>query len=59
MYPFERFSDAAKKSLTLAQQETEHSHHSYIGSEHILLALLQHPARSRTRCCSGLALNLA
>jgi len=43
MYPFERFSDAAKKSLTLAHQEAEHSHHSYIGSEHILLALLQEP----------------
>jgi hypothetical protein len=40
MYPFERFTDAAKKVLTLAQEEAERSQHSYIGTEHLLLALL-------------------
>jgi ATP-dependent Clp protease ATP-binding subunit ClpC len=41
MYPFERFNEDAKKSLTLAQEEAERSHHSYIGTEHLLLGLLR------------------
>ncbi len=40
MYPFERFTEDAKKVLTLAQEEAERSQHSYIGTEHLLLALL-------------------
>lgn len=40
MYPFDRFTDAAKKTLTLAQEEAERSRHAYIGSEHLLIALL-------------------
>ncbi|MGP8248419.1 MAG: Clp protease N-terminal domain-containing protein [Candidatus Dormibacteria bacterium] len=41
MYPFERFTEKAKKVLTLAQEEAEKSHHSYIGTEHLLLGLLR------------------
>ncbi len=41
MYPFERFSEQAKRTLTLAQEEAERSHHSYIGTEHLLLAMLR------------------
>lgn len=41
MYPFERFTEDAKKTLTLAQEEAERSHHSYIGTEHLLLGLLR------------------
>jgi ATP-dependent Clp protease ATP-binding subunit ClpA len=41
VYPFERFNQATKRVLTLAQQEAERSHHSYIGTEHILLGLLR------------------
>ena len=41
MYPFERFTEAAKRVLKLAQEEAERSHHSYIGTEHILLGLLR------------------
>src|SRR5713226_9123569 len=40
MYPFERFNEEAKRTLSLAQKEAERSHHSYIGTEHLLLALL-------------------
>lgn len=39
MYPFERFTERAKKVLTLAQEEAERAHHSYIGTEHLLLGL--------------------
>ena len=41
MYPFERFTELAKKVLALAQEEAERSHHSYIGTEHVLLGLLR------------------
>ena len=41
MYPFERFTESAKRVLTLAQEEAERSHHSYIGTEHLLLGLMR------------------
>ncbi len=41
MYPFERFTERAKKALTLAQEEAERSQHSYIGTEHLLLGVLR------------------
>ncbi len=41
MYPFERFTERAKKVLTFAQEEAERSHHSYMGTEHLLLGLLR------------------
>jgi ATP-dependent Clp protease ATP-binding subunit ClpC len=41
MFPFERFTERAKAVLTLAQEEAERSHHSFIGTEHLLLGLLR------------------
>jgi ATP-dependent Clp protease ATP-binding subunit ClpC len=41
VYPFERFTEKAKRVLTLAQDEAEKSHHSYINTEHLLLGLLR------------------
>ncbi|HUE66997.1 MAG TPA: Clp protease N-terminal domain-containing protein [Candidatus Acidoferrum sp.] len=41
LYPFERFTEGAKGVLSLAQEEAERSHHSYIGTEHLLLGLLR------------------
>ena len=41
MYPFERFAPDAKRTLQLAQEEAERAHHSYIGTEHLLLGLLR------------------
>jgi ATP-dependent Clp protease ATP-binding subunit ClpA len=43
VYPFERFNAASKRVLTLAQEEAERSHNGFIGTEHILLALLREP----------------
>jgi ATP-dependent Clp protease ATP-binding subunit ClpA len=58
LYPFERFTDHSKKVLTLAQDEAEKSHHSYIGTEHLLLGLLRegegHAARVLTNLGVGL-----
>lgn len=38
MYPFEQFSEHAKKLLTLSQAEAEKAGFNYIGTEHLLLA---------------------
>jgi len=36
---FEKFSERARRVLTLAQEEAQQLNHSYIGTEHILLGL--------------------
>lgn len=41
MYPFERFTEAAKGALALAQEEAEGTHHGHIGTEHLLFGLLR------------------
>jgi ATPases with chaperone activity, ATP-binding subunit len=41
VYPFERFTERARKVLALAQEEADRSNHSYIGTEHVLLGLLR------------------
>jgi len=47
MYPFERFTTDAKQVLTIAQEEAERSGHSYIGTEHLLLAMLRVPGTAQ------------
>jgi hypothetical protein len=37
-YPFERFTSGAQKLLSLAKAEAEKGGHSYIGTEHMMLA---------------------
>ena len=58
MYPFERFSESAKKVLTLTQEEAERSHHSYIGTEHILLGLLREVDGNGARILHSLGIEL-
>jgi ATP-dependent Clp protease ATP-binding subunit ClpC len=38
---FERFTDRARRVLTLAQEESSALNHSFIGTEHILLGLME------------------
>jgi ATP-dependent Clp protease ATP-binding subunit ClpC len=38
---WERFTQRARRVLSLAQEEAERMNHSYIGSEHVLIGLLQ------------------
>jgi ATP-dependent Clp protease ATP-binding subunit ClpC len=38
---FERFTDRARRVVVLAQEEARTLHHDYIGTEHILLALIR------------------
>src|SRR6201986_4397477 len=36
---FDKFTDRARKVLTLAQEEAQRFNHNYIGTEHLLLGL--------------------
>ena len=38
---FEKFTDKARKVLVLAQDEARSLHQPYVGTEHILLGLIQ------------------
>jgi hypothetical protein len=38
---FERFTDRARRVVVLAQEEARHLNHNHIGTEHILLGLIQ------------------
>jgi ATP-dependent Clp protease ATP-binding subunit ClpC len=58
MYPFERFTDPAKKVLTLAQEEAEAAGHSYIGTEHLLLGLLREEEGLARRALNALGVEL-
>ncbi|HUY56508.1 MAG TPA: ATP-dependent Clp protease ATP-binding subunit [Candidatus Micrarchaeaceae archaeon] len=58
MYPFERFTEKAKKVLTLAQDEAERSHHSYIGTEHLLLGLLREGEGLAAKVLSNLGVEI-
>jgi ATP-dependent Clp protease ATP-binding subunit ClpA len=40
---FERFTDAARQVVTLAQEEARRMRHDHVGSEHMLLGLLGQP----------------
>jgi ATP-dependent Clp protease ATP-binding subunit ClpA len=58
VYPFERFTERAKKALTMAQDEAEKSHHSYIGTEHVLLGLLREGDGLGARALAGLGVEI-
>jgi Clp amino terminal domain, pathogenicity island component len=58
MYPFERFTEDAKRCLTLAQEEAERSRHSYIGTEHLLLGLLRVEQGTACRVLTGLGVEI-
>jgi ATP-dependent Clp protease ATP-binding subunit ClpC len=56
-YPFERFSEDAKRTLNLAQEEAERLKSMYIGTEHVLLALLRLEAGSAHRALTSLGVD--
>ena len=58
LYPFEKFTEQAKKTLTLAQKEAERSHHSYIGTEHLLLGILSNKEGSGHRALASLEIQI-
>src|SRR6266536_3605580 len=38
---FDKFTERARKVLSLSQEEAQRFHHNYIGTEHLLLGLLR------------------
>ena len=38
---FEKFSERARRVLSLAQEEAQRCNHNYIGTEHLLLGLVR------------------
>ena len=51
---FEKFSERARRVLSLAQEEAQQFNHNYIGTEHILLGLVRESEGVAARVLSGL-----
>ncbi len=56
---FEKFSERARRVLSLAQEEAQRFNHNYIGTEHILLGLVRETEGVAARVLSGLGVDLA
>jgi hypothetical protein len=56
---FERFTDRARRSIVLAQEEARRLQHNYIGTEHVLLGLLGEETGVAARAAKGFGLTLA
>lgn len=54
MYPFDAFTKRAQSLLTRAQGEAQTSGHSYIGTEHLLLAAVGDPKSQATQALAAL-----
>ena len=50
---FEKFSERARRVLSLAQEEAQRFNHNYIGTEHILLGLVRETEGVAARVLSG------
>jgi len=57
--PLEKFSAEGKKALGLAQEEARAFRHNYMGTEHLLLALLRGPEGPVTATLANLGVTLA
>ncbi|MCY4415258.1 MAG: ATP-dependent Clp protease ATP-binding subunit [Chloroflexi bacterium] len=55
---FEKFSERARRVLSLAQEEAQRFNHNYIGTEHILLGLVRETEGVAARVLSGLNVDL-
>jgi ATP-dependent Clp protease ATP-binding subunit ClpC len=53
----ERFTQRARRVLTLAQENAESMHHNYIGTEHLLLGLVLEESGVAGRVLRGMGLN--
>ena len=55
---FERFTDRARRVVVLAQEEARLLNHNYIGTEHILLGLLNEGEGIAAKALESLGINL-
>tara|TARA_Y100000590_G_scaffold81784_1_gene91033 strand:- start:1684 stop:4191 length:2508 start_codon:yes stop_codon:yes gene_type:complete len=56
---FEKFSERARRVLSLAQEEAQHFNHNYIGTEHVLLGLVREPEGVGTRVLISMDIDLS
>jgi ATP-dependent Clp protease ATP-binding subunit ClpC len=56
---FEKFSERARRVLTIAQEEARALNHSYIGTEHILLGLVREEEGVAARVLTNLGIGLS
>src|ERR671911_294231 len=56
---FDKFTDRARKVLTLAQDEAQRFNHNYIGTEHLLLGLVREGEGIAAGVLESLGVNLA
>jgi len=56
---FEKFSERARRVLSLAQEEAQRFNHNYIGTEHILLGLVRETDGVAARVLSSLGVELS
>src|SRR5512140_1234500 len=56
---FDKFTDRARKVLTLAQDEAQRFNHNYIGTEHLLLGLIREGEGVAARVLENLGVDLA
>ena len=55
---FEKFSERARRVLSLAQEEAQRFNHNYIGTEHILLGLVRETEGVAARVLANLSVDL-
>ncbi len=55
---FEKFSERARRALTLAQEEAQRFNHNYIGTEHILLGLVREGEGVAAKVLTSLGVDL-
>ena len=55
---FEKFSERARRVLSLAQEEAQRFNHNYIGTEHVLLGLVRETDGVAARVLSSLSVEL-
>ncbi|MFC2002206.1 ATP-dependent Clp protease ATP-binding subunit [Chloroflexota bacterium] len=55
---FEKFSERARRVLTIAQEEARNLNHSYIGTEHILLGLVREEEGVAAKILTNLGIGL-
>ena len=55
---FDKFSEHARRVLTISQEEAQRFNHNYIGTEHILLGLVRETEGAAARVISSLGVDL-
>src|SRR5216683_1516068 len=55
---FDKFTERARKVLTLAQEEAQRFNHNYIGTEHLLLGMVREGDGVAAKVLASLGVNL-